>query len=250
MEMDFTGWAVTAFAILITGISKSALGGAIGGLAVPLMSVWISPRDAVAVTLPVLIAIDLFGIRAWRGKADWGDLRLLIPSAVVGIVVGTLTFGMMSERVVKLLIGSIAICFVIDRLVRRSGKSTLGGYPSKSFAWACGAGAGFTSTLAHAGGPPIMIYLLRRDHVRQKFVATAVFFFAVINLAKVPFFLGLGLIRAETLLMSAILLPLVPLGVWSGTRILSKLPDRLFYLIATGGLAFSGIKLLWDGVVG
>lgn len=90
MEMDLAGWLVTGFAILITGISKSGLGGALGGLAVPFMSMWMSPRDAVAVMLPVLITMDMVGIRAWRGKADWQDLRTLIPGALVGIALGTL----------------------------------------------------------------------------------------------------------------------------------------------------------------
>ena len=100
MEMDLAGWLVTGFAILITGISKSGLGGALGGLAVPFMSMWMSPRDAVAVMLPVLITMDMVGIRAWRGKADWQDLRTLIPGALVGIALGTLAFGVMSDRVV------------------------------------------------------------------------------------------------------------------------------------------------------
>ncbi len=98
--MDLVGWVVTAFAVLLTGISKSGLGGALGGLAVPFMSMWISPREAVAVMLPILIAMDFVGIRAWRGKADWIELRLLIPAALVGIAFGTLAFGVMSDRLV------------------------------------------------------------------------------------------------------------------------------------------------------
>ena len=109
MEMDLAGWLVTGFAILITGISKSGLGGALGGLAVPFMSMWMSPRDAVAVMLPVLITMDMVGIRAWRGKADWQDLRTLIPGALVGIALGTLAFWVMSDRVVKGSIGLIAV---------------------------------------------------------------------------------------------------------------------------------------------
>ena len=117
--MNTAGWLVTAFAILVTGISKSGLGGALGGLAVPFMSMWLSPRDAVAVMLPILIAMDLFGIRAWRGKANWADLRLLLPAALVGIAAGTLAFGVMPERMVKAVVGFIAVAFALDRLLRR-----------------------------------------------------------------------------------------------------------------------------------
>ena len=86
MQMDALGWAVTAFAILLTGISKAGLGGALGGLAVPFMSMWIPPRDAVAVVLPILIVMDMVGIRVWRGKADRGDLRAEALGLQVGLV--------------------------------------------------------------------------------------------------------------------------------------------------------------------
>ena len=250
MHMDAAGWLVTAFAILITGISKSGLGGALGGLAVPFMALWMSPRDAAAVMLPILIAMDLVGIRAWRGKGDWQDLKVLIPGALVGIAVGALAFGAMSDRMVKGAVGLIAVGFALDRLLRKGAQATSEQRPPRLFGWLCGAGSGFTSTLAHAGGPPVMIYLLSRRQPRETFVATTVFFFACINLAKLPFYIGLDLFTRDTLTMSAMLLPLVPVGVWAGMRLLRHIPERPFYLFATAALGLSGVKLLWDGVLG
>lgn len=250
MEMDLTGWLVTGFAILITGISKSGLGGALGGLAVPFMSMWMSPRDAVAVMLPVLITMDMVGIRAWRGKADWEDLRVLVPGALVGIALGTLAFGVMSDRVVKGAIGLIAVGFAVQRLLGKGRPPSSEARPPRAVGWLWGAGSGFTSTLAHAGAPPVMIYLLSRRQPRETFVATSVFFFAVINLAKLPFYIGLDLFTRETLVMSALFIPLVPVGVWSGMRLLKRIPERPFYLFATAALGLSGVKLLWDGVMG
>jgi len=250
MEMSAEGWVVTALAILITGISKSGLGGALGGLAVPFMSIWISPKDAAAVMLPILIAMDMVGIRAWRGKADWHDLKIMIPGALAGIGIGALTFGVMSDQMVKILVGLIAVCFSLDRLLRKGEKAAVGQRPSKYFGWLCGAGSGLTSTLAHAGGPPVMMYLLSWRQPRETFVATTVFFFAFINLAKLPFYIGLDLFRRETLMMSLVLLPIVPIGVWTGMRLLKYIPERPFYLIATYALGLSGLKLLWDGVIG
>lgn len=247
--MNTAGWLVAAFAVLITGISKSGLGGALGGLAVPFLSLWISPRDAAAVMLPILIAMDMVGIRAWSGKADWRDLRVLIPGAIVGIVLGTLAFGVMSDRLVKGMIGLIAVGFTLDRLLRHRGQATTEQRPPRMFGWFSGVGAGFTSTLAHAGGPPVMIYLLSWRQPRETFVATTVFFFSVINLAKLPFYIALGLFSIDTLTMSAILLPLVPAGVWIGMRLLTRIPERPFYLFATAALGLSGVKLLWDGLM-
>ncbi|MBC3878647.1 sulfite exporter TauE/SafE family protein [Undibacterium sp. FT79W] len=248
-HMNTAGWLVAAFAVLITGISKSGLGGALGGLAVPFLSLWISPRNAAAVMLPILIAMDMVGIRAWSGKADWRDLKVLIPGAIVGIVLGTLAFGVMSDQLVKGLIGLIAVGFTLDRLLRHRGQATTEQRPPRIFGWLSGVGAGFTSTLAHAGGPPVMIYLLSWRQPRETFVATTVFFFSVINLAKLPFYIALGLFSIDTLTMSALLLPLVPVGVWIGMRLLQRIPERPFYLFATAALGLSGVKLLWDGLM-
>lgn len=253
MEMDVTGWIVTAIAILLTGISKSGLGGALGGLAVPFMSMWIPPRDAVAVVLPILIAMDMVGIRAWRGKAEWRELRVLIPAALAGIGLGALAFGVMSDRMVIAALGTISVVFAADRLLRRGKPAAAAGEARPlrpSWAIACGATSGFTSTLSHAGGPPLLIYMLGRGLPRERFVATSVFFFAAINLAKLPFYLSLQLFNRDTLMMSAILLPLVPVGVWLGMRLLKRIPERPFYLFSTAMLGLSGVKLLWDALAG
>lgn len=249
MDIGISGWIVAALCVLITGISKAGLGGALGGLAVPVMSIWLAPRDAVAVVLPILIATDLVGIRAWKGKADWADLKLLLPGAVIGIAAGSLAFGLMSDALVKATVGLIAVAFAADRVFRAKNKKPAGaGGVAGWFGTLCGAVSGFTSTLAHAGGPPVMIYLLKRQLPRETFVATSVYFFTVINLAKLPFYLGLGVFHRETLLMSAALIPLVPLGVWAGLRVLAWIPERIFFAVATLALGLSGAKLLWDGL--
>lgn len=249
MEFGVLGWTVAALAVLITGVSKSGLGGALGGLAVPLMALWISPKDAAAVMLPILIVTDWVGIGAWRGKANWADLKYMLPASALGVVVGSLVFGVMSDALVKTAVGLIAVLFALDRLLRKKKEGGQALPVHRNFAWLAGAGSGFTSTLAHAGGPPVMAYLLSRKLPRENFVATSVYFFTFTNLAKLPTYLGLGIFTKATLLASAMLLPLVPLGVWAGLRILRMIPERPFYWFATAALGFSGAKLLWDGVV-
>jgi len=148
-------------------------------------------------------------------------------------------------------LGVISIAFALDRLLRRAGHAVSAtSHAGRWFGLLCGAGAGFTSTLAHAGGPPVMAYLLSRRLPKQTYVATSVFFFAAINLAKLPFYIGLDLFSRDTLVMSATLLPLVPLGVWLGMRLLAKIPERPFYFFAVAALGLSGVKLLWDGLFG
>lgn len=249
MTMDLTGWLVSGLAVLLTGISKSGMGGALGGLAVPFMAIWLGPGEALAVMLPVLIAMDLAGIRAWRGKAAREELWRLVPAALVGIVLGSLVFGMLSERTVKGVLGTIAVVFAGHRLLRRVPLEASPGPSGRIFPWLCGVGSGVTSTLAHAGGPPVLIYLLTRRLSRVPHVATLVYFFTFINLAKLPFYIGIGLFSRDSLLMSLAFLPLVPVGVWLGTRLLAKIPERPFFLFATAALGISGIVLLRDALM-
>ena len=222
--MDALGWFVTAIAILLTGISKAGLGGALGRLAVPFMSMWIPPRDAVAVVLPILIVMDMVGIRVWRGKADRGDLRHLIPAWPLGIGAGTLLFGVLSDRMVEARARADRFAFVADRLLRRRTEVAAPGERRAAFAWLCGAGAGFTSTLAHAGGPPIMAYLLSRGLPKALRRHLGVLLHRD-QPRQAALYLGIGLFSRDTLLMSAMLCRSVPVGVWLDLRLLRRIPS-------------------------
>jgi uncharacterized membrane protein YfcA len=249
MEMDLAGWLVTGFAILITGISKSGLGGALGGLAVPFMSMWMSPRDAVAVMLPVLITMDMVGIRAWRGKADWQDLRTLIPGALVGIALGTLAFGVMSDRVVKGAIGLIAVGFAVQRLLGK-GRPPASEARRRGRSAGCGGGVGLHQ---HPGPrrcaagddlpavpPPAARDL--RGHLGVLLCGDQPGQAAVLHRAGPVHPRDAGDVGAVHSAGAG--------GVWSGMRILKHIPERPFYLFATAALGLSGVKLLWDGVMG
>lgn len=90
MEMGWSGWLAAALAVLLTGISKSGFGGALSGLAVPVLALWMPTVDAVGVMLPILIAMDVLGLRVWRKAASWPDLYWLLPASLLGIAFGSL----------------------------------------------------------------------------------------------------------------------------------------------------------------
>lgn len=259
MDMGFAGWLVAAIAVYLTGLSKAGLGGVFGGLAVPLIAMFVSPRDAAAFMLPILIAIDLFGLRAWKGQASNVDLKHLLPAAAVGIGMGTLIFGVLTESAVKGFVGLIAVTFATHRLVLRlqrrfnvkhaTAHSQI--QPPRTFwAWLSGGVSGITSTLAHAGSPPIQAYLITRGLSKETYVATTVYYFTAVNLFKVPFYFSLGLFQQDIFISSLYMLPLVPLGVWSGMRLMKLIPEALFFSIATLLLGVSGLKLLIDAWLG
>jgi uncharacterized membrane protein YfcA len=201
-ELTAQAWLIAALAVLLTGISKSGFGSALGGVAVPILSLFLPPAEAAAVMLPILCVMDGFGVRAYWRKWAGDELRVLIPGAVLGIVVGTLVFGLLSVAVLKGLIGSIAVLFSLDRLLGLRARLRWNQAPGRVAGTLWAALSGLTSTLAHAGGPPVLVYLLGRKLDKERFIATTVVFFTAVNAAKVLPYLALG--------------PVLPAGVGHG----------------------------------
>ena len=90
-------------AVLLTGISKGGFGGALGGIAVPLLALNMPPTQAAAIMLPILCIADITGLRRFRGKWDISNLHIMLPGALVGVLIGALSFGALSERLIALL---------------------------------------------------------------------------------------------------------------------------------------------------
>jgi uncharacterized membrane protein YfcA len=247
MDLSPAGWCVAAFAVLLTGISKGGFGGALGGIAVPLMAIWMSPTTAAALMLPMLCLMDLAGLRAYWRQGSWPELRTLLVGAVIGIVLGALAFGLMPETVVKLCVGAIAVLFALQRLYVRFSKRAPGHASLKSGVF-WGSLAGFTSTLAHAGGPPVLLYMFARPLTKQQFVATVSVFFAATNAAKLVPYVALHLFSLPVLKICLLLAPLAPVGVWLGVWLQRRVPEKTFFALATALLGLSGLQLIYDAL--
>jgi uncharacterized membrane protein YfcA len=239
-------WATAVPAVLLAGLSKAS-GNGLGMLAVPLMALTMSPAAAAAIMLPILIAMDALGLWAWRGRADAATLKAVLPGAMLGIVLGTLAFSVLDVRWVKALLGAESVAFALHRIVARHAIAAAAPRPQSALAggfW--GTVSGFTSTLAHAGSPPLMQYVLPLKLDKERLVATTVIFFTVVNAVKlVPYGL-IGLLDASGLTASLALAPVVPIGYWAGLKLVRVLPEPVFHRLLVGSLLLIGIKLLFD----
>lgn len=238
-------------AVIFFGIAKGGFGSGLGILAVPLMAMVISPIQAAAILLPILCVMDLFGLWAYRGKWIWPELRILLPASLIGIVIGTLLFETMNPSRLRLLLGVLAVAFTLHHwLQSRLDKAG----EQKLFGSAVGVGAaaiaGFTSFIAHSGGPAITMYLLRRGINKTQFVATTVMFFSVMNYVKLAPYAWLGQFDDSNLMTALVLSPLAPVGMGLGIWLHNRVTDRIFFQVAYGMLCVVGIKLIWDGIGG
>ena len=251
MITDPLFYAAAIPAVLLFGISKGGFGGGLGTAAVPLMALVVSPVQAAAILLPILCLMDLVALWKFRGKWVWPELRILLPASLLGILVGTLLFGYMSPFVVKLIVGTVAITFTLHYWISRHRyrQPSLPDFPRK-YGIVGASVAGFTSFVAHAGGPPINMYLLRRPLNRTDFAATTIVFFAVVNYVKLVPYTWLGQFDATNLATSAALAILARIGVLTGAWLHARVSDAFFFAFVYVLLFAVGIKLVYDGVFG
>ena len=181
----------------------------------------------------------------YRQRVSWAHLVRLLPGALLGVLLGALVLGQVPERALKAGIGVLAIGFVAFQLVRRLLLERLAaGALSPGWAAPLGALSGFASTLAHAGGPPVTVYLLPQRLPRDVFVGTNAVFFFVLNLVKLLPYGLLGLLSLGNLQVTLALLPLVPLGVALGVVLNRAVSERGFTVVIHALLLLSGLELL------
>lgn len=239
-------YAVAIPAVLLVGISKSGFGAGFGALGVPLMALAVPVPQAAAIMLPLLVVMDVLGLAALVRQCDRSLVRLLVPASLVGIVVGTLLFGWLSAAAVSGVVGALTLAFLAMRKF----------FPAKADApppprwvgFVYGVLSGFTSFVAHAGGPPMGFYVLPLKLKPIVFTATLAVVFAVVNMAKWIPYAWLGLIDVRNLVTSAVLVPFAPLGVWLGLKLAQRVSPVAFYRLFELGMLLTGIKLLWDGL--
>jgi uncharacterized protein len=252
-------WAQTHFAdpaallagcvaVALVGLSKGGLGGAFALLGVPILALVMPPVQAAALLLPLLLMMDAVSLWAWRGFFDRATLISMLPAAAVGIGVGWFTAAVTSEALVRLLVGVVALAFVARSL--RPQRTVAAAAPRRASAWFWGALAGFTSFVAHAGGPPYQVHTLPLRLDPKLFAGTSVAFFAVVNVVKVVPYAALGQFDARTLLSALVLLPLAVVAVRVGVAVVRRMRPAVFYPFMYAMVALVGLRLVYDGVRG
>ncbi len=239
---------LAAISVVILGISKSGFGAGLGVLAPPLMASQSSLAEALAILLPLLIAIDLFGLRRFWSNADRRILKLILWPAAIGMLMGYLFFSLITPKVLSLSIGIFTLLFLIQGLVM----SRIDLKEAKPYRWLgrlMGGLSGFTSFVAHIGGPPITIYMLREKVSPMVYTSTLGIFFTIMNLGKLVPYAHLDLLNLNQLATSILLLPLVPIGVYIGFYLAKRISAKWYFIIVQFCLLVASIKLIADGLL-
>lgn len=247
-------WLFTGVAILIQGISKSGFAGGAGILSLPLMMLVMPVEKVAAAMLPLLILCDMNAIYIHRRNVVWKHvLEIYIPS-LVGILLGSAVWWKVGREgveawsgVIKQFVGVIAILFSMYIIGMETARAfILRVAPGKKAAIPFGIAAGFCSTIAHAAGPIVSLYLFSQDLGKTLFVGSVAWTFTLINLTKLPFYVAVGLVDPGVLTFDLFLVWLIPIGSYLGKWMHHRVSETLFNRIVLVLTLVAGVQLIFD----
>jgi uncharacterized membrane protein YfcA len=246
MLTDPLFWIVATLAVTVVGVSKGGFAG-LGVLGTPLLALVMSPVQAAAILLPILVLQDWVSLVSYRRSIDPRVFLVPLLGAIVGTAVGYGLASRVNEGHVRLIVGIVALAFAANWWIGLVQKRAEGPKPGTVSGLFWGSVAGFTSFVSHAGGPPYQIYSLPQRLDRHLLAGTTAWFFAIVNLMKVvPYFL-LGQFSHENLLLSAALAPVAVATTLLGVWLVRRVDTERFYRIVYGLLVLVGLNLVWEG---
>jgi uncharacterized membrane protein YfcA len=236
--------------VFMLGLAKGGFAG-VGMVSMPVLALLISPVQAAAILLPILIVQDAVGVWAFRRSWDREILTLMIPSAVVGIVLGYLLASRVSVAVVLGVLGAISVVFSAYRLwLSRPGHEPVVSNGHPAYGALLGLAAGFTSQIAHAGQPPFQMWVLPKKLPPAVLVGTTAIFFASLNWIKVPAYMALGQFTPQNLLTSLVLMPVAILSTMAGVWLVRRVRAERFYTLIYLLMIAVGAELIWQAFKG
>ncbi|MBF9028994.1 TSUP family transporter [Rhodobacterales bacterium HKCCE3408] len=243
-------WVLGGGGALFAGISKGGFGSGAAFVSSAMLAVVVDPALALGVMLPVLMLIDVSTLKPYWRRWHTPSAKVLILGGLPGVALGAALFTVVSDDVIRILIGLVALSFPAYQLARARGwiKREPAGFNPVAGILA-GIVAGFTSFVSHAGGPPMAVFMLSQKGMdKTTYQGTTVIVFWALNLVKAVVYAVLGIFTAASLLVSLALAPFALLGAWIGVRAHHAIPDRLFFALTYTLLVLTGIRLIWLGL--
>lgn len=247
-------WIFVGAGILIQGISKSGFAGGAGILSLPLMMLVMPVDKVTAAMLPLLVLCDMNAIYHHRRNAVWDKVWAIFLPSLIGTVLATIVWWRVGQEGVehyagpiKRFVGVISILFALYIVAKETSMRWAEHHRAgKKTAFVAGVAAGFTSSMAHAAGPIVSLYLFSQGLGKTLFVGTVAWTFTFINLSKVPFFYLTGLLTWDVLKFDLWLVPLIPAGSWLGYWMHFRVSESLFNRIIMVLTLIAGMQLLFD----
>ncbi|MFQ3565480.1 MAG: sulfite exporter TauE/SafE family protein [Aggregatilineales bacterium] len=243
MLETITFYVIVGLVGLLIGLSKGGMGAVLIVLTTPLLSLVMTVPQAISLALPLLLFADGFALWVYWRQWDNSYIRLLMPAAVLGVIVGTVLLATLPELVLRRILGGFTLLFVAYRVF--SYQMLAWNYQPRDWhGYVAGVASGLGSALANTGAPPFTAYMLLQRVTPLVFAGTTTLFFAAVNLLKLPGLVLAGLFDVRNLLETLWVLPFVPLGVWLGRKLIQRIDQRAFEALLLFLLLLAGLILM------
>lgn len=248
LDTDIWFYIVAGLAVFLVGVAKGGFAG-LGAAAMPLLALVMDPVAGAGMLLPILMAQDILSVWAFRRNFDRRTLAVTLPGALVGIILAWWLAAVVSGDAVRAAVGAIAVLFGTYRLAGlMSFQFRAAGQAPEWVGTILGGVSGFTSQLAHAGGPPFQIWALTRNFPHLTFIGTSSIFFAIINWMKVPAYLALGQFNSANMTLTALFMPLAIVSTLFGVWLVKRVSAARFNLVINLLMIAVGLELIRQAI--
>jgi uncharacterized membrane protein YfcA len=242
--MTISALVLLGVAALLVGFAKTAIGG-MGSLAVAIFAFVLPTRESTAAILLLLLIGDVVAVWHYRGEADYGLLKRLVPAVIPGLALGALFLWWVDDATLRRVIGALLLVLALIQLfLAWRSPDTTRFASSHPAALGTGVAAGFATMTANAAGPVMTLYLVAQGVEKLRFLGTSAVFFFAVNLCKLPFSAGLGLFTAGTFWRTLALAPFVLVGCWVGLHTARRLSQTHFDQAVLAATVVSALALL------
>ena len=247
-ELNALQWTLLLAASAMVGLSKTGIAG-LGILTVAVFANVLPARESTGVLLPLLICGDVVAVAMYRRHAVWPHLWKLCPWVAAGVTLGFFAMGWMKDaHLFQHVIGGILLGMVAVHIWRKRESARAGSADRIPHRWwfsaLAGVMAGFTTMVANAAGPVMILYMLAMRLPKMEFMGTGAWFFLAVNLFKVPFSYRLDLITPASLALDLRLAGLVLAGALLGRLIIGRINQNLFEILALAFTILAALRML------
>jgi len=227
---------------LFTGFIKAGIP-SLGTLLTVSVALILPPRDALGITLLYLLVGDLIAVSMYWRLAHWSELKKMLLPVMAGIAVGGLLLNYLDNNSLGLTLGVVVIILVSMEPLRPKLNAWALSHPGH-IRGTSGFLAGAATTIGNAAGPILSLYFLLLKLDKMAFVGTGAIFFMVVNVTKIPIFLGQGILQEQFLYSVIVTSPLVFLGAIAGKGFLKWISQTWFNRVVLGLTLLAGIWLV------
>lgn len=240
---------LASLAVLVGATVQAAAGFGLALIAGPAVVAVLDPTQAVA-TLMVLTAtttVLLLGVRRGPRAVRWADARSVTLAAVPGLAAGTLVLVVVGTSALQIAVGVAVLAAVGLQALRRPVAG--GTPPSRWTTLGVGLVAGVLTTTTGTNGPPLVLWLERRQAAPAEMRDTLAALFLALSV------LGVGVLAVTGRIGSAVRPEVLPVlliaavvGHVAGRRLFHLLDARRFRGAGLALSALAGVASLVGGL--